>query len=149
MLEQINSTQFTSTTAAVWKQIQKSGMIITEDANRARPVLNYYQQRQHHGETKRMWGKLLQNLRGSSIVIIRKFEMSVRPDWAFFFESMYSHVYAVKWSLKGVALGSFWNFSKIFIFARLAAIFWSKLTPKWTFSRTLGAFCSSRVKVGF
>jgi hypothetical protein len=32
-----------------------------------------------------------------------------------FFESMYSHVYGVKWSLRGVSLGSFWIFRKFSI----------------------------------
>jgi len=31
----------------------------------------------------------------------------VRVQWAFFFESIYSHVYGVKWSLWGVPIGSF------------------------------------------
>jgi hypothetical protein len=56
--------------------------------------------------------------------------MSVRQQWAFFFESMHSHVYGVKWSLWGVPIGSFLNFSKILIFGHFLAFFWSKLTPK-------------------
>jgi len=37
--------------------------------------------------------------------------MCVRVQWAFFFESIYSHVYGVKWSLWGVPIGSFlWRF---------------------------------------
>ena len=46
-----------------------------------------------------------------------------RGQWAFVFESMYSNVYGVKWSLWGVPIGSFLNFSKILIFWR----FWVKI----------------------
>ncbi len=55
---------------------------------------------------------------------------------------MYSHVYGGKWSLRGVTLDSFSNFSKILIFGRSAAIFGSKLTPKCTFSLNGEAFFS-------
>ena len=75
--------------------------------------------------------------------------MCVRVQWAFFFESMHSHVYGVKWSLWGVPIGSFLNFSKILIFGHFLAVFGSKLTPKLTFSLNLGAFFSGWVQNGF
>ena len=75
--------------------------------------------------------------------------MYVRVQWAFFFESIYSHVYGVKWSLWGVPIGSFLNFSKILIFGHFLAVFGSKLTPKWSFSLSQCAFSSGRVQDGF
>ena len=66
--------------------------------------------------------------------------VSVCMQWAFFFESIYSHVYGVKWSLWGVPIGSFLNFSKILIFGHFLAVFGSKLTPKLTFSLNIRAF---------
>ncbi len=83
------------------------------------------------------------------VEIIIQLKMSVRPDWAFFFESMYSHVYGVKWSLWGVSLDPFLTFSKISIFGRLAAILGSKLTPKWTFSLNRSAFFSGGGQIFF
>ena len=76
-------------------------------------------------------------------------QMCVCPQWAFFFESIYSHVYGVKWSLWGVPIGSFLNFSKILIFGHFLAVFGSKLTPKLTFSLNQGAFFSGKVQDGF
>jgi hypothetical protein len=59
---------------------------------------------------------------------------------------MYSYGHGVKWSLRGVSRGSFLNFSKFFIFGRLAAIFGSKLTPKFT--KNHGAFCFGWAQAG-
>ena len=73
----------------------------------------------------------------------------VCDHWASFFESMYSHVYGVNWSLWGVSLDPFLTFSKISIFGRLAAILGSKLTPKWTFSLNRSAFFSGGGQIFF
>ncbi len=68
---------------------------------------------------------------------------------AFVSAYIYRHIYGVNWSLWGVTLGCFFNFSKILIFCFFSAIFGSKLSPKLTFSLSQSASCSGCIQGGF